>query len=101
LKSTRVGRGANIPNLLTFQGHSETRRIAPGVAMIDLAECRRHAAECIKLARRVATSEQRELLFAMGRTWETLAGQVARYDRLKNETVAGPRPSGPGREPSR
>jgi hypothetical protein len=37
------------------------------------------------VARYAPTAAQREVLFEMARTWEMLAGQLARYERLKNE----------------
>jgi hypothetical protein len=53
-----------------------------------LTECRQRAAECARLARQAATSQQRDILYDMARTWETLASQIARYERLKNEEQA-------------
>jgi hypothetical protein len=55
--------------------------------LTSVMECRQRVAECIRLARYAATVDERDVLYGMARTWETLAGQAARYERLKSEAA--------------
>ncbi len=56
--------------------------------MLAPAQCRKNASECARLARDAHTGTQRDILFDMARTWETMAKQAERLDRQKqNETT--------------
>ena len=49
--------------------------------MIPSAECTKNAADCRSLARTAATKEQRDILFDLARTWETMAKHAARLEQ--------------------
>ncbi len=51
--------------------------------MLTPAQCRKNASECARLARDAHTGTQRDILFDMARTWETMAKQAERLDRQK------------------
>ena len=51
--------------------------------MVNAEECRRNAAECRELARTAPTSKQRNIVFDMARTWETMAQHADRLGQQK------------------
>ena len=51
--------------------------------MMSVQECRDSAAKCAHLAREEESRKQRDTLFAISRTWETLAKQTARFEALR------------------
>jgi hypothetical protein len=52
-------------------------------AMISAAECRLRVIQCAQLARAAKTQKQRDIIFSMARTWETLAVQAERLERRR------------------
>jgi hypothetical protein len=52
-------------------------------AMISAAECRLCAMQCAQSARAAKTKKQRDIIFSMARSWETLAEQADRLERQK------------------
>ena len=56
--------------------------------MLTAAQCRENAAECANLARDAHARKQRDILFDMARTWETMAKQAERLDRQKQSDTA-------------
>jgi hypothetical protein len=55
----------------------------PRAAMISVAECRLRISQCAQLARAAKTKKQRDIIFSMARSWETLAQQADRLERQK------------------
>jgi len=56
--------------------------------MLTAAQCRSNTAECASLARDALTRKQRDILFDIARTWETMAKQADRLDRQKQSDAA-------------
>jgi hypothetical protein len=52
-------------------------------AMISAAECRLRIIQCAQAARTAKTKKQRDIIFSMARSWETLAQQADRLERQK------------------
>jgi hypothetical protein len=55
----------------------------PRAAMISVAECRLRISQCAQSARAAKTKKQRDIIFSMARSWETLAQQADRLERQK------------------
>jgi hypothetical protein len=55
--------------------------------MISPAKCLEYAADCFRMARRADSRKQKDILFDMGRTWETMAKHAAKLASAKPETV--------------
>jgi hypothetical protein len=56
---------------------------SPLRAMISVAECRLRMSQCVQSARVAKTKKQRDIIFSMARSWETLAQQADRLERQK------------------
>jgi hypothetical protein len=52
-------------------------------AMINASECRLRMSQCAQSARSAKTKKQRDIIFSMARSWETLAQQADRLERQK------------------
>jgi hypothetical protein len=52
-------------------------------AMISAEECRLRMMQCAQTARAAKTKKQRDIIFSMARSWETLAEQADRLERQK------------------
>jgi hypothetical protein len=52
-------------------------------AMISVAECRQRIVQCVQAARAAQTKKQRDIIFSMARSWQTLAQQADRLERQK------------------
>ena len=57
--------------------------MSPRPTIITAAECRERVIECARLARGAKTKKQRDIIFSMARSWETLAEQADRLERQK------------------
>jgi hypothetical protein len=55
--------------------------------MILSEDCRRAAAECVKLGRNASSEGKRAILFDMARALETLAKHAFRLERLEKDDV--------------
>jgi hypothetical protein len=55
------------------------------MAIAGAAECEARARECARLARSAETYQERDILYAMSRNWESLARQTARYEQITDE----------------
>lgn len=55
--------------------------------MILSEDCRRAAAQCVKLGQNASSERKRAILFDMARALETLAKHAFRLERLENENV--------------
>jgi hypothetical protein len=56
--------------------------------MTNTRECLNNADECFRIGRSYGTSKRRNILFDMGRTWETLAKNKSKSNRRKPPTEA-------------
>jgi hypothetical protein len=56
--------------------------------VIDPAECRQRAAECLQAAQIASTSELKATLLTMSRLWTALAVQAQRLRTLVDEEAA-------------
>jgi hypothetical protein len=54
------------------------------MGIITPMECQERALECAKLAKSAKTSKERNILYAMSRSWQALAAQAMRYEQSKD-----------------
>jgi hypothetical protein len=52
--------------------------------MASVADYRRHASECVRLAQRMQDSKDKALLLSMAESWRRLAEQAETRDQKKN-----------------
>ena len=68
-------------------------QVSHRATIISATECREHVIECARLARAAKTKKQRDIIFSMARSWETLAEQADRLERQKALDARKPSPS--------
>jgi hypothetical protein len=56
-----------------------------GMSIMKPTECQEHALACARLAQSAKSPRERDILYAMSKSWQTLANQAMRYEQAQEK----------------